>query len=338
MRTPIVTRRAILGTGLALAASLPAIHVLARQAKQRFAIALHGGSLKSPEKFGAEEAKKIEASLGEALSLGLKLLEAGGASLDAVERVIRLLEDDPLFNAGRGAVFNSAGGHELDASIMDGKNLACGAVAAVRTVKNPISLARQVMEQTRHVLLVADGAEKFADERRVERVENSWFDTEKARAEWEAVKTATEGKQSSFHGGMDEHYGTVGCVALDSHGNLAAGTSTGGLTNKKYGRVGDSPIIGAGTYADNASCAVSCTGIGEEYIRRAVAYDLSARITYRKQPLKEAVAEVLQRLPPGAGGIIAVDARGTIVLDFSTGGMSRAAADASGYREVKLGR
>lgn len=309
--------------------------------RQRFAIALHGGSLKLPEKLGAKKAKEIEASLGEALTLGVKLLEGGGASLDAVEQVIRFLEDDPRFNAGRGAVFNSAGGHELDASIMDGKTLACGAVAAVRTVRNPILLARRVMEKTRHVLLVADGAEKFADEMQVERVENSWFDTDQARQEWEDVKRAAADKQSSVPARPSngpEHYGTVGCVALDTQGNLAAGTSTGGLTNKKYGRVGDSPLIGAGTYADNATCAVSCTGIGEEYIRRAVAYDLSARLAYKQQSLPEAVADVLKRLPKAAGGIIAVDAAGQIVMDFSTGGMSRAAADASGLREVKLAR
>jgi beta-aspartyl-peptidase (threonine type) len=311
--------------------------------RQRYAIAIHGGAGRSPEKMTADEIKAVEASLEKALAIGVKVLDDGGASLDAVEKVIRFLEDDPYFNAGKGAVFNSAGGHELDASIMDGKTKACGAVAAVRTVKNPISLARLVMTKTRHVLLTSDGAEKFADEMQVERVENAWFDTDKARQEWELRKKADAAKQThavpATNGrGLEEHYGTVGCVALDAAGNLAAGTSTGGLTNKKYGRVGDSPIIGAGTYADNATCAVSCTGTGEEYIRHAVAYDISARIAYLKQPLKDAVSHNLrQRLKPGDGGIIAVGADGTIALDYTTGGMARAAADASGLRLVKIG-
>ncbi|MEX2173202.1 MAG: isoaspartyl peptidase/L-asparaginase [Pirellulaceae bacterium] len=259
------------------------------------------------------------------------------------------MEDEELFNAGKGAVFNSAGGHELDASIMDGRTLGCGAVAAVTTVRHPISLARLVMEKTRHVLLAGDGAEKFADEMQVERVENRWFDTDKQRAAWEKARAAqaesgaTNGRGYADTGatngrGYADHYGTVGCVCLDSHGNLAAGTSTGGLTNKKYGRVGDSPIVGAGTYADNATCAVSCTGTGEQFIRHAVAYDISARLAYLKQPLNEAVSDVLRkRLNPGDGGIIAVGADGTIVMDYSTGGMARAAADASGRREVAIG-
>jgi beta-aspartyl-peptidase (threonine type) len=317
--------------------------------RQRFAIAIHGGAGRSPEKMTPEEIKAVEASLGKALQVGVDVLDGGGTSLDAVENVIRFLEDDPHFNAGKGAVFNSAGGHELDASIMDGKTKACGAVAAVRTVKNPISLARLVMTKTRHVLLTSDGAEKFADEMQVERVENSWFDTDKARREWEERKKADVAKQARItdpslplttHNSplTLPHYGTVGCAALDAQGNLAAGTSTGGLTNKKYGRVGDSPIVGAGTYADNATCAVSCTGTGEEYIRHAVAYDISARLAYLKQPLKEAVSYNLrQRLKPGDGGIIAVGADGAIVLDYTTGGMARAAADASGFREVKIG-
>jgi L-asparaginase / beta-aspartyl-peptidase len=311
--------------------------------RQRFAVALHGGAGKSPEKMTADEIKAVEASMEKALAFGIKILDGDGASLDAVEQVIRFLEDDPHFNAGKGAVFNSAGGHELDASIMDGKTKACGAVAAVRTVRNPISLARLVMTKTRHVLLTSDGAEKFADEMQVERVENAWFDTDKARQEWEQKRKADAAKQAravpaTTGRGFEEHYGTVGCVALDSHGNLAAGTSTGGLTNKKYGRVGDSPIIGAGTYADNATCAVSCTGTGEEYIRHAVAYDISARLAYLKQPLKDAVSHNLrQRLKPGDGGIIAVGADGTIALDYTTGGMARAAADASGMHIVKIG-
>jgi L-asparaginase / beta-aspartyl-peptidase len=306
--------------------------------RKRFAIALHGGAGSDASRMSAEKIKAVETSLGKALDIGVEVVRDGGTGLDAVEKVIRFLEDDPLFNAGRGAVFNAAGGHELDASIMDGKTLGAGGVAAVRTVKNPISLARLVMEKTKHVLLASDGAEKFADEMKVDRVENSWFDTEPRRRELEKAKAAEGAKQSRIDIG-EVHYGTVGCVVLDTHGNLAAGTSTGGRTNKKYGRVGDSPIVGAGTYANNASCAVSGTGLGEQFIRHAVCYDISARMLYLKQPLKDAVHDVLKKtLNPDDGGLIAVGADGTIVMDFSTAGMARAAADSSGFREVKIGR
>ena len=343
MSEPSTFRQYPVAGGLLLILTIGMSEVAAQQnakaaERPRFAIALHGGAGRSPDRMDAEEVKAVEAALGKVLDAGVDVLSKGGTSLDAVEKVIRLMEDEPLFNAGRGAVFNSAGGHELDASIMDGRTKACGAVAAVQTVRHPISLSRLVMEKTRHVLLTSDGAEKFADEMQVERVKNDWFDTPKQRNAWEKARAAEQGKQSAT-GREDRYLGTVGCVALDADGNLAAGTSTGGITNKKYGRVGDSPIIGAGTYADNATCAVSCTGIGEQFIRNSVAYDLSARLAYRNQPLKEAVSEVLrQRLNPGDGGIIALGADGTIVMDFSTTGMSRAAADAGGHREVKIGR
>ncbi|HEX5102493.1 MAG TPA: isoaspartyl peptidase/L-asparaginase, partial [Pirellulaceae bacterium] len=316
----LTTRRALLVASAAgvLTAAWPKRSFAQPPTGRRFAIALHGGAGKSPEKMTAEQIKAVEASLSKALAIGEQILKGGGTSLDAVEQVIRFLEDDPHFNAGKGAVFNSAGGHELDASIMDGKTKACGAVAAVQTVKNPISLARLVMTKTRHVLLTSDGAEKFADEMQVERVENKSFDTDKARREWEERKKADAARQANATSattgrGFEEHYGTVGCVALDTHGDLAAGTSTGGLTNKKYGRVGDSPIVGAGTYADNATCAVSGTGIGEEFIRHAAAYDVSVRLAYLHQPLKEAVSDVLRKsLKPGDGGIIAVGSDGSI--------------------------
>lgn len=301
-------------------------------AKPRFALALHGGALDEVDKIPAERRAAMEAGLKKALETGRKILADGGESLDAVEQVIRVLEDDPNFNAGRGAVYNSVGGHELDASIMDGRKKACGAVAGVSTVKNPISLARLVMTRTRHVLLVGSGAEKFADETQVERVDNKYFDTDFQFQNWQQrrQREAAEAKTKK---------GTVGCVALDQHGNLAAGTSTGGLTNKKFGRVGDSPIIGAGTYAENSTCAVSCTGIGEQFIRNAVSYDLAARVRYARQPLAAATREVLEKvLDPEDGGIIAVGADGTIVMDFNTVGMSRAAADSTGRFEVKLAR
>ena len=304
--------------------------------KKRFAIAIHGGAGQSPKD---DQAKAVEASLAKVLDIGIDVLKKDGTSLDAVEQVIRYLEDDPLFNAGRGAVFNAAGRHELDASIMDGKTLACGGVAAVTTVRHPISLSRLVMQETKHVLLASDGAEKFADEMgsRIERVENSWFSTEKRRQELERAQKSKS--KQAVHQPEEKHYGTVGCVALDSHGNLAAGTSTGGRTNKKYGRVGDSPIVGAGTYANNATCAVSGTGLGEQFIRHQVGFNISARMAYLKQPLRDAVRDVIHKtLDPDDGGVIAVGADGSIVMDFSTEGMGRAAADSSGWREVKIGR
>ena len=258
--------------------------------------------------------------------------------MDAVEQVIRFLEDDPQFNAGKGAVFNSDGGHELDASIMDGQTKACGAVAGVKTVKNPISLARLVMTKTQHVLLAGDGADRFAKEMKVDTVDQKYFWTEEQHQAWLKARE----KQKQLEGDTPSstaHKGTVGCVALDKQGNLAAGTSTGGLTNKKYGRVGDSPIIGAGTYADNKTCAVSCTGIGEHFIRNAVAYDVSARMAYKGGSVKEAVSHVIhQILKPGDGGMIALAHDGSISMDFNTPGMARAAADSSGRFEVQLGK
>lgn len=286
----------------------------------QWAIAIHGGAGYNPADMTPERIAQVQEGLELALKAGVKVLEGGGTSLDCVETVIRVLEDRPEFNAGKGAVFNSEGKHELDAAIMDGSNRACGAVAGVRTVKNPISLARKVMTNTRHVMLAGDGAEQFASEQGVERVDNSWFDTPESRAAWEHSK------------------GTVGCVALDQHGNLAAGTSTGGLTNKKWGRVGDSPVIGAGTYADNRSCAVSCTGTGEEYIRRSIAHDISARMLYGGDSLEKAAQAAMDSLPPDTGGLITVGKDGGIVLLFNTTGMARGAANSKGRFQVGLGK
>ncbi len=304
--------------------------------KLDFAIAIHGGAGVEPDKLTAEQKSAYETALTKAIEVGRKILAEGGTSLDAVEQTIRVLEDEPIFNAGRGAVFNSAGGHELDASIMDGKTTKAGAVAGVSTVKNPISLARLVMTETRHVLLQGDGAEKFADEQKanklIERVENTYFSTEERRAEW--LKKVEEDKQKAQ---KKPYMGTVGCVALDKQGNLAAGTSTGGLTNKKWGRVGDSPIIGAGTYANNQSCAVSCTGTGEHFIRNSIAFHVHALMTYKglslDDSLKHLTVEVLEN---DIGGIIAVDNVGNISMRTNTPGMARAAADSSGKMEVKL--
>ncbi|MCA8996571.1 MAG: isoaspartyl peptidase/L-asparaginase [Planctomycetaceae bacterium] len=293
----------------------------------RFAIAIHGGAGRATS--SGEDQQKV---LRQALTTGVEMLEAGQSSLDTVETVIRILEDSPHFNAGKGAVFNAQGTHELDATIMDGRDRSTGAVGGITTAKNPISLARKVMTDTRHVLLVAEGADKFAEQYaedpRIQLVPNEYFSTELRKEQYERIKA--QRKQADR-----DSMGTVGCVVLDIHGNLAAGTSTGGLSNKTFGRLGDSPIAGAGTYADNATCAVSCTGIGEDFIRNAVAYDISARMAYRQESLESAIADILSNKEhPVRGGIIAVNLLGDIVMQFNTDGMSRAAADSTGRLEI----
>lgn len=306
------------------------------QEKMQYAIVIHGGA--GSGKMSAEKAAGREKSLSAYLADGVERLKKGESSLAVVEAVVRQLEDDPLFNAGKGAVFNSAGGHELDASIMDGRDLSCGAVAGVTRVKNPITLARHVMTDTRHILLAADGADRFARELGLPRVKQSYFHTEDARLRWE--KAQAREREKTAASAMEETYlGTVGCVALDRDRHIAAATSTGGLTNKKYGRVGDSPIIAAGTYADDRSCGVSGTGIGEHFIRHAVAFNVGARMRLAGQSLEQAAREVVhETLKPGYGGIIALDRDGNIVMEFNTGGMSRAAADSAGRFEVHVGK
>lgn len=304
-----------------------------------YSIAIHGGAGIEPDKLNASEKLAYEEALKRALFIGRDILTKGGTALDAVEQSIRVLEDEPLFNAGRGAVFNNVGTHELDAAIADGKTRGGGAVAGVTTIKNPISLARLVMTDTNHVLLIGDGAEKFADEMKsnpnVERVPNAFFSTEHRRAEW---KTAVE-KESQVKSAKATGKGTVGCVALDSHGNLAAGTSTGGLTNKKWGRVGSVPILGAGTFADNETLAISGTGIGEHFIRNSVGFHLHALMKYRSMSLAAAVEEMTDRiLEPDTAGIIAIDAKGQIVMRCNTPGMSRASTDSSGAIQVLLAK
>ena len=317
----------------------------------RFAIAIHGGAGSSPKIFTDAQNDRRRASMKQALQIGTDILKKGGSSLDAVEQVIRFLEDDPQFNAGVGAVFNAVGSHELDASIMDGKNLACGAVAGVSVVKNPIALARRVMTDTPHVLLAGLGAEAFAKQLKVPLVKPTHFDTPNTLKQWnrrqeKMKKRNSKVSQSNLPAHMQSldsvtgsYQGTVGCVALDSRGNLAAGTSTGGLSGKKFGRVGDSPIVGAGTYASNDTCAVSCTGKGEQFIRHAVAYDVSARMKYAGQTVDEAAKQILTKtLNTGDGGIIAVDKTGKITMQYSTGGMACAAADSNGRFEVRWGK
>jgi beta-aspartyl-peptidase (threonine type) len=293
-------------------------------APPRWVLALHGGAGTIPKDMDPALVAAYRASLLRALDLGKSVLARDGASLDAVEAVVRFLEDDSLFNAGKGAVYTHDGAHELDAAIMNGATLACGSVAGVRSVQNPIGLARLVMEKSPHVFLIGAGAEAFARAQGVAAVDNRTFDT---RRRWEQWQKALE----------EDKFGTVGCVALDVHGHLAAATSTGGLTNKRWGRVGDVPIIGAGTYANDLSCAVSCTGQGEQFIRNTVARDVAARVEYRGEALEAAARAVVDgKLKPNDGGLIAVSSRGEIALVFNSAGMYRGAADAGGRFEVAI--
>ena len=278
------------------------------------AIVIHGGAGTILKKNMSDEKERLyKEKLKEAISIGYQILKDGGSSLDAVEQTILILENSPLFNAGKGAVFTHEMKNELDASIMDGSNLNAGAVAGVTIIKNPIKAARAVMEESEHVLLAGKGAESFAIAQNIDTVNPSYFYTEKSA---NSLKRRIE----------NEKHGTVGCVALDINGNLAAGTSTGGMTNKKWGRIGDSPIIGAGTYANNKTCAVSCTGWGEFYIRGVVAHDISAMMEYGGLSLKKAAQKVVhEKLTQlgGTGGIIAIDQKGNIVMEFNTKGMYR---------------
>ena len=280
------------------------------------AIVIHGGAGTILKKNMSDEKERLyKEKLKEAISIGYQILKDGGSSLDAVEQTILILENSPLFNAGKGAVFTHDMKNELDASIMDGSNLNAGAVAGVTIIKNPIKAARAVMEGSEHVLLAGKGAESFAIAQNIDTVNPSYFYTEKSA---NSLKSRIG----------NEKHGTVGCVALDINGNLAAGTSTGGMTNKKWGRIGDSPIIGAGTYANNKTCAVSCTGWGEFYIRGVVAHDISAMMEYGGLSLKEAAQKVVhEKLTQlgGTGGIIAIDQKGNIVMEFNTKGMYRGA-------------
>ena len=314
--------------------------------KPEFAIVIHGGAgtiLKknmTPEREAAYQAK-----LEEAIRVGYEILKNGGTSLDAVEKTINVMEDSPLFNAGKGAVFTNAETNELDASIMDGKTLNAGASAGTTNVRNPINLARAVMEKSEHVMLSGKGAETFAEEQGLTLVKPEYFFTENRFKSLQRIKDKEkteldhDGKTAFYDPYIkDSKYGTVGCAALDKNGNLAAGTSTGGMTNKRYGRIGDAPIIGSGTYANNATCAVSSTGWGEYFIRAQVAYDISAMMEYKGLSLQEASRIVIQdKLTDlgGTGGIVAVDKNGNMVMEFNTAGMYRATMTDKG--ELKIG-
>ncbi len=293
---------------------------------QNFAIAIHGGagSLQRGQ-ITNEQDQAYREALGEALAIGYAVLDSGGRALDAVERVIVYLEDNPLFNAGKGAILNADGQAELDASIMNGADLSAGAVASVRTIKNPIKAARLVMERSGYVLIVADGAEKFARDQGLEMVDPEYFLTP-ARREWYKKMMMKDERGATDLLNSNPAFGTVGCVALDREGHLAAGTSTGGRGLKKYRRVGDSPIIGAGTYAEDGRAAISATGYGEYFIRGVLAYDVIARMKYSGVSLPEAMNEVIHlklRKMGATGGLIGVDSKGNVALDFNTPGMFR---------------
>ncbi|HVR81485.1 MAG TPA: isoaspartyl peptidase/L-asparaginase, partial [Luteimonas sp.] len=296
--------------------------------KPHTALVIHGGAgVIERGALTAEDERAIRVDLNLALDAGNAVLAKGGAALDAVQAVIQVLEDSPRFNAGKGAVFNAQGKHELDASIMEGHTRRAGAVAGVTTVRHPIQLARAVMQHSEHVMLAGAGAEAFADTRpELERVPNSWFDTDVRRKQLEKAQAAEQAQASTGVPAMPGGYfGTVGAVALDAQGHIAAATSTGGMTNKRWGRVGDSPIIGAGTWADDR-CGVSGTGWGEFYIRFAVAHDICARVAYRGDTLAVAAEEVVNRIVPAAGGdggAIALDRDGNIAMPFNTSGMYR---------------
>ncbi len=294
---------------------------------QTWSIVLHGGAGNmKKENFTQEQIDNYQAELLKALEIGKTILANGGTSLDAVEQVVRYLEDCPLFNAGKGAVFTHDGKNELDAAIMDGRNLMAGAIAGVGDIKNPISTARLVMEKSAHVMMVGKGASDFARSMGAEMVDSSYFFTQ---PRWNDLQKYLD----------KEKMGTVGCVALDIHGNLAAATSTGGMTNKRYNRVGDAPVIGAGTYANNATCAVSATGHGEFFIRFTVAHDISALVEYKGLSLVDAVNLVINsklEKVDGRGGLIAVDKEGNICMDMNTTGMFRAYEKSTGEKGIGI--
>lgn len=316
---------------------------------QKYVMVIHGGAgTITKSSMTAEKEKAYRAALTTALQRGYSVIQSGKPSLDAVEAAIHVLEDSPLFNAGKGAVFTHDGRNEMDASIMDGKTLEAGAVAGVTTIRNPISAARAVMEKSEHVMMVGQGAEAFAKEAGITLVDPSYFRTEER---WQGLQRAIKedstksvldhgSKKAALMGikNRDNKFGTVGAVALDKQGNLAAGTSTGGMTNKKYGRVGDSPIIGAGTYANNATAGISCTGWGEFYIRSVVAHDISALMEYKGLSVSEASKLVMDKVGKlgGDGGVIALDRKGNVATPFNTEGMYRGMVTADGKITIEI--
>lgn len=304
-----------------------------------FGLAIHGGAgtiLRSS--MTAEKEKRYTDALQQALHAGYAVLQKGGSALDAVETAVVNLEDCPLFNAGKGAVFNSNGAHEMDASIMSGHDLSAGAVSLIKNVRNPVSLARAVMEKSEHVFLCGQGAEVFARKMNLKFESDEYFRDEFRFEQWKKAQE-TDSSYLDHNVQADKKFGTVGAVALDANGNLASATSTGGMTNKKWGRVGDSPVIGAGTYANNNTCAISCTGHGELFIRAVVAYDISALMEYKNLSLREACQEVVMKKLvhlKGEGGLIAIDKNGNIEMPFNSEGMYRAMKSSNGNEVVDV--
>jgi len=313
-----------------------------------FAIIIHGGAGTILKKnMTKEKEQAYKETLAAAIKVGHTILKNGGTSQEAVLKTIQVMEESPLFNAGKGAVFTNAGTNELDASFMDGKTLNAGAVAGVKNVKSPIELAIKVMTDSEHVMLSGAGASLFAKEQGLEIVAPSYFYTEHSFKALQKVKKSQKNKlkledeQAAFYDPTikDSKFGTVGCVALDKNGNIAAGTSTGGMTNKRWGRIGDAPIIGSGTYANNLTCGVSSTGWGEYFIRSQVAYDISAQMEYQQKSLKEATKDVIQNKLTklgGLGGVVALDKNGNMSFEFNTEGMYRASMDDQGTLIVKI--
>ncbi len=304
-----------------------------------FSIAIHGGAgtlvkgMMTPE---LEAAYKSALQL--ALTEGYRILENDGNAIEAVEVAVKFLEDSHLFNAGKGSVFTAAGTHEMDASIMDGKTLEAGAVSLITGIKNPVTLAKDVMEKSEHVFLAGDGAMQFAKQLDYKVEDASYFYDEFRHNQWLEIKD-TDSFQLDHSTKKDSKFGTVGAVACDKDGNIAAATSTGGMTNKKWGRVGDSPMIGSGNYANNKTCAVSCTGSGEFFIRAVVAYDVSCLMEYKGLSLEEASNEVVHKRLleiKGDGGLIAVDTNGNIAMPFNTEGMYRASKSSRGKEEISI--
>ncbi len=301
--------------------------------QQKFAIVIHGGAgVMSQEKMSNEQQTEYKTKLNEALELGGKMLMEGTEATDVVMRVINILEDSPLFNAGKGAVFTNDEKVELDASIMEGKTLNAGAVAGVQDIKNPINAAREVMLHSDHVFLSGKGASEFARKQGLEMVPNKYFYT---GSRYESLMKL---KKQERERTQKDNTGTVGCAVLDTHGNICAGTSTGGMTNKKYGRIGDAPVIGAGTYANNKTCAVSCTGHGEYYIRLGFSRDISALMEYKNLSVVDACLEEIRKLSElnGTGGVIAIDANGNIAMEFNTSGMFRGYLKSTGEKEIAI--
>jgi beta-aspartyl-peptidase (threonine type) len=316
--------------------------------QNEFAIIIHGGAGTILKKnLSDEKEKAYKVKLEQAIRTGYTILKDGGTSQEAVVKTIQVMEESPLFNAGKGAVFTHEETNELDASFMDGKTLNAGAVAGVMNVKSPIELAVKIMTDSDHVMLSGKGASLFAKEKGLEIVDPAYFYTEKRFNSLQNIKdkektaVAPDDKKAAFYDAdiKNSKFGTVGCVALDKDGNIAAGTSTGGMTNKRWGRIGDAPIIGSGTYANNKTCGVSSTGWGEYFIRSQVAYDISAQMEYQQKTLKEATADVIQNKLTklgGTGGVVALDKNGNMSFEFNTAGMYRASMDDKGELIVKI--